>query len=112
MSELETLKNEIEALASFDLDLLRRRWRGLLGRPAPAHLSGNLLVRILAYRHQVARLGDIDRASRVALGEMIGDAKFRAGARRAERPPAKPRWRSGRGQCWSASMVGSFTGSL
>ena len=89
VSELETLKNEIEALESLDLDLLRRRWRGLLGRPAPAHLSRSLLVRILAYRHQVARLGDIDRASRVALGEMIGDPKFRAGGAAGESPSAK-----------------------
>jgi hypothetical protein len=89
VSELEALKNEIEALESLDVDLLRRRWRGLLGRPAPAHLSRSLLVRILAHRHQVARLGDIDRASRVALGEMIGDAKFRAGGAAGEAPSAK-----------------------
>jgi hypothetical protein len=89
VSELEALRNEIEALESLDLDLLRRRWRGLLGRPAPAHLSRSLLVRILAYRHQVARLGDIDRASRVALGEMIGDPKFRAGGAAGEAPSAK-----------------------
>jgi hypothetical protein len=89
VSELETLKNEIEALESLDLDLLRRRWRGLLGRPAPAHLSRSLLVRILAYRHQVARLGDIDRASRVALGEMIEEPKFRAGGAAGESPSAK-----------------------
>jgi hypothetical protein len=89
VSELETLKSEIEALESLELDLLRRRWRGLLGRPAPAHLSRSLLVRILAYRHQVARLGDIDRASRVALGEMIGDPKFRAGGAAGAAPSAK-----------------------
>ena len=89
VSELETLKNEIAALENLDLDLLRRRWRGLLGRPAPAHLSRSLLVRVLAYRHQVARLGDIDRASRVTLGEMIGDAKFRAGVAAREAPSAK-----------------------
>ena len=89
VSELETLKNEIEAVESLDLDLLRRRWRGLLGRPAPAHLSRSLLVRILAYRHQVARLGDIDRASRVALGEMIGDPKIRARGAAGAAPTAK-----------------------
>ena len=89
VSELETLKNEIEALESLDLDLLRRRWRGLLGRPAPAHLSRSLLVRILAHRHQVARLGDIDRASRVALGEAVGDPKFRAGGAAGGAPSGK-----------------------
>ena len=89
VSELETLKNEIEALEGLDLDLLRRRWRGLLGRPAPAHLSRSLLLRILAYRHQVARLGDIDRASRVALGEAVGDPKFGAGGAAGGAPSAK-----------------------
>jgi hypothetical protein len=89
VSELETLKNEIEALESLALDLLRRRWRGLLGRPEPAHLSRSLLVRILAYRHQVARLGDIDRASRVALGEMIGAPKSRTGGVAGEASSAK-----------------------
>lgn len=68
-SELEGLKEEIEVLESLDLDLLRRRWRSLLGRPAPAWLSPGLLRRILAYRHQVARVGDIDWASRRALGD-------------------------------------------
>ena len=68
-SALEGLKEEIEALDSLDLDLLRRRWRSLLGRPAPAWLSPGLLRRILAYQHQVARVGDIDRASRRALGD-------------------------------------------
>lgn len=71
-SELEGLKEEIEALESLDLDLLRRRWRSLLGRPAPPRLPPGLLRRILAYQHQVARVGDIDRASRRALG---GDRK-------------------------------------
>jgi hypothetical protein len=43
---------EIESLNSLDPGLLRRRWRALIGRPAPAHLSRNLMVRILAYRQQ------------------------------------------------------------
>lgn len=75
LSELEALKPEIEALDALDLDLLRRRWRNLLGRPAPARLSRPLMLRILAYRHQVERVGDLDRATRLALGEAVGDPK-------------------------------------
>jgi hypothetical protein len=75
MSELETLKSEIEALENFDLELLRRRWRSQTGRPAPTHLSRGLMVRILAYRHQAARLGDIDRALQIALGEAVGNPR-------------------------------------
>ena len=57
----ERLKKEVEAVESLDLDLLRKRWRRVMGRPAPTHLSRGLLIRILAYRHQVNVLGDLDR---------------------------------------------------
>jgi hypothetical protein len=69
----ERLKQEIEALESLDLDLLRKRWRSLIGRPAPSHLSRGLLVRILAYRHQVNALGDLDRATLAALQDASGE---------------------------------------
>jgi len=68
----ERLKKEVEALESLDLDLLRKRWRSVMGRPAPTHLSRGLLIRILAYRHQVNVLGDLDRATRAALLETFG----------------------------------------
>lgn len=68
-SVLVDLKTEIAALERLDLDLLRRRWRSLLGRSAPAHLPRNLLVRMLAYQHQIAQLGDLDRDTRTALAQ-------------------------------------------
>jgi hypothetical protein len=92
LSELEGLKEEIEALESLDLDLLRRRWRSLLGRPAPPRLSANLLRRILAYQHQVARVVDIDRATRRALG---GDRKAGGGNSVARRASAAGALRPG-----------------
>ena len=73
-STLDRLKQEVEALEGLDLDLLRKRWRSLMGRPAPAHLSKGLMTRILALRHQINELGDIDRlilsAMQKASGEM------------------------------------------
>ena len=72
-STLERLKQEIEALERLDLDVLRKRWRSLMGRPAPAHLSRGLLIRILAYRHQVNELGDLDRSSLNALRQASGE---------------------------------------
>ena len=72
-STLERLKQEIEALESLDLDVLRKRWRSLMGRPAPAHLSRGLLIRILAYRHQVNELGDLDRSTLTALRRATGE---------------------------------------
>jgi hypothetical protein len=37
-------------LEGLDLNGLRRRWRAHLGGEAPAHLSGWLLMKVLAYR--------------------------------------------------------------
>ena len=70
-AELHALKQEIEALDGLDLELLRRRWRSLTGRSAPARLSRRLLLRMLAYQLQIARVGDLDRATRAAFGEAI-----------------------------------------
>jgi hypothetical protein len=74
-SQLDDLKQEVEALEGLDLDLLRRRWRSLMGRPAPAHLARGLLLRILAYQLQIAQLGDLDRETRIALGAQIDEAQ-------------------------------------
>jgi hypothetical protein len=68
-AELTALKQEIEALDGLDLELLRRRWRSLTGRSAPARLSRGLLLRMLAHQLQIARVGDLDRATRATLGE-------------------------------------------
>ena len=45
-----------------DLDLtgLRTRWHNEFGRPAPEHLTRYLLFRILAYKIQAERFGDLD----------------------------------------------------
>ncbi len=75
---LERLTQEIEALERLDLDFLRQRWRRLMGRPAPSHLSRGLIIRILAYRHQVNELGDLDRSSLTALRQANGET-FDAG---------------------------------
>jgi hypothetical protein len=72
-AELDALKQEIEALERLDLDLLRRRWRSRMGRSAPSGLSCGLLLRMLAYQLQIARVGDLDRATRAVLGEANQD---------------------------------------
>lgn len=78
-STSERLKQEIEAMERLDLDLLRQRWRRLMGRPAPSHLSRGLMIRILAYRHQVHELGGLDRSSLTALRQASGET-FNAGS--------------------------------
>jgi hypothetical protein len=51
----------IAHLRGLDLAGLRACWHSTLGRPAPPHLPKHLLFRLLAYRLQAERLGDLDR---------------------------------------------------
>jgi hypothetical protein len=58
VSELE---DEIARLRDLDLSGLRARWHSVFRRKAPDHLPRHLLYRIIAYRLQAERLGDLDR---------------------------------------------------
>jgi hypothetical protein len=60
----EALDNEIARLRGLDVAQLRARWQTVFGRRAPPHLPRHLLFRILAYRLQADRLGDLDADSR------------------------------------------------
>ena len=51
---------EIARLRGLDVGELRTRWHTVFRRRAPAHLPRHLLYRILAYRLQADRLGDLD----------------------------------------------------
>lgn len=66
---------EARELDRIEPALLRRRWRSVLGRPAPESLSRQLMIRILAWREQIARLGDIDASTRAALAAALRDDK-------------------------------------
>ena len=55
-----SLEAEIAHLRGLDLRGLRARWRGTYKKEAPAHLPRHLLFRVLAYRLQADRLGDLD----------------------------------------------------
>ena len=56
----EVLDNEIARLRGLELEELQARWHTAFRRRAPSHLPRHLLFRILAYRLQVDRLGDLD----------------------------------------------------
>ena len=58
VSELE---DEIARVRDLDLSGLRARWHSVFRRKAPDHLPRHLLYRIIAYRLQAERLGDLDR---------------------------------------------------
>ncbi len=59
-----SLDNEIARLRDLVVGELRARWHTVFRRRAPPHLPRHLLFRILAYRLQADRLGDLDAASR------------------------------------------------
>jgi hypothetical protein len=56
----KNLDIEIARLRGLNVGELRSRWHTVFRRPAPTHLPRHLLFRILAYRLQVDRLGDLD----------------------------------------------------
>jgi Protein of unknown function (DUF2924) len=59
-----SLDNEIARLRGLDVGQLRARWHTVFRRRAPPHLPRHLLFRILAYRLQADRLGDLDAGTR------------------------------------------------
>jgi hypothetical protein len=59
-----SLDIEIARLRDLDVGELRARWHTVFRRRAPPHLPRHLLFRILAYRLQADRLGDLDADSR------------------------------------------------
>jgi hypothetical protein len=61
--EQVTLAAEIAQLRELDVSTLRARWRVVFRKDAPFHLPRHLLMRILAYRLQADRLGDLDAES-------------------------------------------------
>jgi hypothetical protein len=80
MSELE---DEIAHLRDLDFSGLRARWHSVFRRKAPGHLPRHLLYRMIAYRLQAERLGDLDRDTQRFLDRVA------AGARNGDELPAK-----------------------
>ena len=73
-----SLDNEIARLRGLDVRELRARWHTVFRRRAPSHLPRHLLVRILAYRLQADRLGDLDADSRRLLDRIGSGASEEA----------------------------------
>ena len=69
LPDRQNIDAEVARLRDLDVKALRAQWHNVLGRPAPPHLPRHLLFRILAYRVQADRLGDLDLESRCLLDE-------------------------------------------
>jgi Protein of unknown function (DUF2924) len=65
-----SLDNEIARLRGLDVGQLRARWHTVFRRRAPPHLPRHLLFRILAYRLQADRLGELDADTRRLLDRL------------------------------------------
>ena len=62
-SAADILAAAVAELERLDLASLRRRWRALVGGATPVDLGRPLTLRVLAYKLQAQRLGDLDKAS-------------------------------------------------
>jgi hypothetical protein len=69
-----SIEEEIAQLRDLDLSGLRLRWRNTFGKPAPEHLSRFLLFRVIAYRLQADRIGDLDHETLKVLARAVGQA--------------------------------------
>jgi Protein of unknown function (DUF2924) len=77
------IEAEIAHLRSLALDALRRHWRAIFGRTAPAVLSKDLLERMIAHRLQERAFGGLDRES---LKFLAGLARHGGSPRRQLKP--------------------------
>jgi hypothetical protein len=83
------IEKEIARLRGLTLIDLRARWRTVLRRAAPPHLSRQLLFRTLAYRLQAERLGDLDAECRKTLERLdtrtaVGIAQLVSGLKQSD----------------------------
>jgi hypothetical protein len=72
LSPKASIEDEIARLRDLDLKALRVRWRNTFGKPAPEHLTRYLLFRIIAYRLQADRFGDLDAETLKVIKQAAG----------------------------------------
>jgi len=95
---------ELARLRDLDVQALRACWESTLGKTAPSHLPRHLLVRVLAYRLQADRLGDIDAGSRRILDQSGSPGQASSRAADANRRPNKVRPGTVLGREWNGQM--------
>jgi len=93
LPDADTLDVEIARLRDLDINTLRARWRNVFRRTPPPHLPRHLLFRVLAYRLQADRLGDLHGESQRLLDG--ADSPEEAGKRAADVKPLATEVRPG-----------------
>jgi hypothetical protein len=96
---------EIARLRDLNIRDLRARWHNAFGRRPPPHLPRHLMFRVLAYRLQVERLGDLDAGSQRLLDGAgpAEDAGKRAMDQNRRTTDVRPSSFGGR-SCWRSSV--------
>ena len=82
-----------ERLLAMNTEELTRTWRNVVGKPSPVNLSKSLSARLLAYRLQVNRHGDLARDAIRVLDGIADD--LAAGKIPDIKPPAERRLKPG-----------------
>jgi hypothetical protein len=91
----DLLDNEIARLRGLDVGELRARWHTVFRRAAPPRLPRHLLFRILAYRVQADRLGDLDADTRRVLDRIGSGSSEGIGRLVADMNPSRTTLRPG-----------------
>lgn len=84
------LEREVARLRGLDVKALRARWHTVFRRRAPAHLPRHLLFRVLAYRLQADRLGDLDDGTKRLLERPNETDSMRTAQRSQDKRHLKP----------------------
>jgi Protein of unknown function (DUF2924) len=85
----DAVEGEIARLRDLDLPGLRARWRTMFRRTAPDHLPRRLLFRVLAYRFQTERFGDLDKDTQRFLERVASGAQADGEIKPMDRHPSR-----------------------
>jgi hypothetical protein len=85
----DAVEGEIARLRDLDLPGLRAQWRTMFRRTAPDHLPRHLLFRVLAYRLQTERFGDLDKDTQRFLDRVASVAQAGGEIKTMDRHPSR-----------------------